>query len=51
MKIEIGIHDIFERSFEILELKQGATLDDVRQAYKDIVQMFGIRIAFLQIRA
>lgn len=29
-----------QRCFEILELQQGATLDDVRQAYKDIVNVW-----------
>jgi len=29
-----------QRSFEILELKQGATLDDARQAYKDIANVW-----------
>lgn len=28
------------RSFEILELQRGATLDDARQAYKDIVNVW-----------
>lgn len=28
------------RSFEILELQQGATLDDARQAYKDIATVW-----------
>jgi hypothetical protein len=28
------------RSFEILELEQGATLDDVRQAYKDMANVW-----------
>jgi hypothetical protein len=29
-----------DRSFEILELEQGATLDDVRQAYKDMANVW-----------
>ncbi|MFO7598299.1 MAG: J domain-containing protein [Candidatus Desulfacyla sp.] len=29
-----------QRSFEILELEQGATLDDARQAYKDIANVW-----------